>query len=109
MVLFFVYIPVLMNIGYSFFRLSSYSASATFVGVDNYRRFFFGQRTSDYAQEQYSLLYYFPDCTGGLWYGDGSDSGEQCHRGTNEGVFPEPVLYSGSDFPDCCGDRKSVV
>ena len=40
MVLFFVYIPVLMNIGYSFFRLSSYSASATFVGVDNYRRFF---------------------------------------------------------------------
>ena len=40
MVLFFVYIPVLMNIGYSFFRLSSYSVSATFVGVDNYRRFF---------------------------------------------------------------------
>ena len=40
MVLFFVYIPVLMNIGYSFFRLSSYSAGATFVGIDNYRRFF---------------------------------------------------------------------
>lgn len=40
MVLFFVYIPVLMNIGYSFFRLSSYSAGAVFVGLDNYRRFF---------------------------------------------------------------------
>ena len=40
MVLFFVYIPVLMNIVYSFFRLSSYSAGQTFVGIDNYRRFF---------------------------------------------------------------------
>ncbi len=40
MVLFFVYIPVIMNIGYSFFRLSSYSAGQTFVGLDNYRRFF---------------------------------------------------------------------
>lgn len=43
MVLFFVYIPVLMNIMYSFFRLSSYSASQTFVGIDNYRRFFSDQ------------------------------------------------------------------
>lgn len=42
-VLFFVYIPVLMNIGYSFFRLSSYSAGQTFVGLDNYRRFFSDQ------------------------------------------------------------------
>ena len=40
MVLCFVYIPVLTNIGYSFFRLSSYSQSATFVALDNYRRFF---------------------------------------------------------------------
>ena len=32
MVLFFVYIPVLMNIVYSFFRLSSFSAESTFVG-----------------------------------------------------------------------------
>ncbi|MCY1714708.1 carbohydrate ABC transporter permease [Caproiciproducens galactitolivorans] len=40
MVLSFVYIPVFMNIGYSFFRLSSYSAGAAFVGLDNYRRFF---------------------------------------------------------------------
>lgn len=40
MVLFFVYIPVFMNIVYSFFRLSSYSAGQTFVGLDNYRRFF---------------------------------------------------------------------
>lgn len=40
MVLFFVYIPVIMNIGFSFFRLSSYSAGQTFVGLDNYRRFF---------------------------------------------------------------------
>lgn len=40
MVLFFVYIPVLMNIVYSFFRLSSFSAESTFVGLDNYRRFF---------------------------------------------------------------------
>lgn len=40
MVLLFVYIPVIMNIGYSFFRLSSYSAGQTFVGLDNYRRFF---------------------------------------------------------------------
>lgn len=43
MVLFFVYIPVLMNVGYSFFRLSSYSAGSTFVGVDNYRRLFSDQ------------------------------------------------------------------
>jgi len=40
MVLLFVYVPVIMNIGYSFFRLSSYSSSAIFVGLDNYRRFF---------------------------------------------------------------------
>lgn len=40
MVLFFVYIPVVTNVGYSFFRLSSYSAGQTFVGLDNYRRFF---------------------------------------------------------------------
>ncbi|HJB08111.1 MAG TPA: sugar ABC transporter permease [Candidatus Enterocloster faecavium] len=40
MVLCFVYIPVLMNIVYSFFRLSSFSAGSTFVGLDNYRRFF---------------------------------------------------------------------
>ena len=40
MVLLFVYIPVLTNIVYSFFRLSSYSAGQTFVGLDNYRRFF---------------------------------------------------------------------
>ena len=43
MVLFFVYIPVLMNIGYSFFRLSSYSSGATFVGIDNYKRLFSDQ------------------------------------------------------------------
>lgn len=43
MVLFFVYIPVIMNIVYSFFRLSSYSAGQTFVGLDNYRRFFSDQ------------------------------------------------------------------
>lgn len=40
MVLCFVYIPVITNVGYSFFRLSSYSAGQTFVGLDNYRRFF---------------------------------------------------------------------
>ena len=40
MVLLFVYIPVLTNRVYSFFRLSSYSAGQTFVGLDNYRRFF---------------------------------------------------------------------
>lgn len=40
MVLIFVYIPVLTNIAYSFFRLSSYSSSAKFVGLDNYARFF---------------------------------------------------------------------
>ncbi|MCI9104787.1 MAG: sugar ABC transporter permease [Lachnospiraceae bacterium] len=43
MVLFFVYIPVLMNIGYSFFKLSSYSSGATFVGIDNYKRLFSDQ------------------------------------------------------------------
>lgn len=43
MVLFFVYIPVIMNIVYSFFRLSSYSAGQTFVGLDNYKRFFSDQ------------------------------------------------------------------
>ncbi|MEM1484282.1 sugar ABC transporter permease [Oscillospiraceae bacterium PP1C4] len=40
MVLAFVYIPVLCNIVYSFFRLSSYSAGKTFVGLDNYVRLF---------------------------------------------------------------------
>lgn len=40
MVLAFVYIPVIMNCVYSFFRLSSYSSGMTFVGLDNYRRFF---------------------------------------------------------------------
>lgn len=40
MVLIFVYIPVIVNFAYSFFRLSSYSAGQKFVGFDNYRRFF---------------------------------------------------------------------
>lgn len=40
MVLVFVYIPIITNFFYSFFRLSSYSASSTFVGFDNYVRFF---------------------------------------------------------------------
>lgn len=40
MVLGFVYIPVIANCVYSFFRLSSYSAGMTFVGFDNYVRFF---------------------------------------------------------------------
>ena len=40
MVLVFVYIPVIANCVYSFFRLSSYSQGMTFVGLDNYVRFF---------------------------------------------------------------------
>ncbi len=40
MVLIFVYIPVIANCVYSFFRLSSYSQGMTFVGFDNYVRFF---------------------------------------------------------------------
>jgi raffinose/stachyose/melibiose transport system permease protein len=40
MVLVFVYIPVIANCVYSFFRLSSYSKGMTFVGLDNYARFF---------------------------------------------------------------------
>lgn len=40
MVLGFVYIPVIVNVMYSFYRLSSYSAGQVFVGLDNYRRFF---------------------------------------------------------------------
>lgn len=40
MVLVFVYIPVIANCVYSFFRLSSYSAEMKFVGLDNYIRFF---------------------------------------------------------------------
>ena len=40
MVVFFVFIPVISNIVYSFFRLSSYSSDASFVGLDNYRRLF---------------------------------------------------------------------
>ena len=40
MVLAFVYIPILMNLVYSFFRLSSYSSSMKFVGLDNFRRLF---------------------------------------------------------------------
>lgn len=34
----FVYIPILCNLVYSFFRLSSYSSSMKFVGLDNFRR-----------------------------------------------------------------------
>ena len=40
MVLLFVYVPVIANCVYSFFRLSSYSAGMKFVGLDNYARFF---------------------------------------------------------------------
>ena len=40
MFLVFVYIPVIANCVYSFFRLSSYSAGMKFVGLDNYIRFF---------------------------------------------------------------------
>lgn len=40
MVLIFVYIPVISNVAFSFFRLSSYSSSMRFVGIDNYIRFF---------------------------------------------------------------------
>ncbi len=40
MVLFFVYIPVISNFVYSFFRLSSYSAGKVFVGFDNYIKLF---------------------------------------------------------------------
>lgn len=40
LLLIFVYLPVIANCVYSFFRLSSYSSGMTFVGLDNYRRFF---------------------------------------------------------------------
>ncbi len=40
MVLGFVYIPIAVNLVYSFFRLSSYSSSMKFVGLDNFRRLF---------------------------------------------------------------------
>ena len=40
MVLGFVYIPIIVNLVYSFFRLSSYSSSMKFVGLDNFRRLF---------------------------------------------------------------------
>lgn len=40
MVLGFVYIPIVMNLVYSFFHLSSYSSSMKFVGLDNFRRLF---------------------------------------------------------------------
>ena len=40
MVLGFVYIPIIVNLLYSFFRLSSYSSSMKFVGLDNFRRLF---------------------------------------------------------------------
>ena len=40
MVLIFVYVPIITNFVYSFFRLSSYSSSSIFVGLDNYIRFF---------------------------------------------------------------------
>lgn len=40
MVLGFVYIPIAVNCIYSFFRLSSYSSTMKFVGLDNFRRLF---------------------------------------------------------------------
>lgn len=36
----FVYIPIIVNCVYSFFRLSSYSSSMKFVGFENFRRLF---------------------------------------------------------------------
>lgn len=39
-VLSFVYVPIIMNIVFSFFRLSSYSSSMKFVGFDNFMRLF---------------------------------------------------------------------
>ena len=40
MILSFVYIPVISNFVFSFFRLSSYSAGKTFVGLHNYYKLF---------------------------------------------------------------------
>ncbi|MDO4649062.1 MAG: sugar ABC transporter permease [Eubacteriales bacterium] len=40
LVLGFVYVPILFNLVYSFFRLSSYSSGMKFVGLDNFRRLF---------------------------------------------------------------------
>ncbi|WP_246552475.1 carbohydrate ABC transporter permease [Vallitalea pronyensis] len=40
MILFFVYVPVISNFVYSFFRLSSYSSGKVFVGFDNYIKLF---------------------------------------------------------------------
>lgn len=40
MVLFFVYMSVLSNFVYSFFKLSAYSSGKTFVGLDNYIKLF---------------------------------------------------------------------
>lgn len=40
MILLFVYIPVILNFIYSFFRFSAYSADQVFVGIDNYVRLF---------------------------------------------------------------------
>jgi len=40
MVLCFVYIPIIVNCVYSFFRLSSYSSSMKFVGFSNFKRLF---------------------------------------------------------------------
>lgn len=39
-VLSFVYVPIIMNMVFSFFRLSSYSSSMKFVGFDNFMRLF---------------------------------------------------------------------
>ena len=61
MVLGFVYIPIIVNLVYSFFRLSSYSSSMKFVGLDNFRRLF----TND--TEQCVLLRDLPDRAGWIW------------------------------------------
>ena len=55
MVLVFVYIPVIANCVYSFFRLSSYSAGMKFVGLDNYIRFFHNESLG--IMLRYILLY----------------------------------------------------
>ena len=75
MVLCFVYIPVLMNIVYSFFRLSSFSAGSTFVG-----------------------LYHLPDRPGGVWNGFSPDPGEWCYWQENAELFPEFLLSARADF-----------
>ena len=67
MVLGFVYIPIIVNLVYSFFRLSSYSSSMKFVGLDNFRRLFTNDTFPIMIRNNVYYCVDLPDRAGWIW------------------------------------------